>query len=281
MSSFALPLKGFRTTSLLPSGALARRLGWLWPLSLRAPHRQFLDALQRPQQVQAALLKRLLKGHAHTAYGRAHGLPQIDSLAAFQAHVPLVDQDALEPWIAQVAAGVAQVLTAEPVLWLQGGGAGGRGAVPVTASLLQRHAALWQSFLRSWVVAQPELGRGRLYWETQAPTNVMGAGPTGIDVPSSMTGLVGELTRQRLLTAAGGQRAILLALLQADDLSGMILGNPANAAGLVAALHEELPDLLRRLPAARAAHIRTALDTQGVLSARVLWPKLQRITLWR
>lgn len=72
-----------------------------WRASLAPAARRFARALADPAAAQARLLRDKVAAAAATAYGRAHGFSRIDSLAAWQARVPIVDHDALAPWLAR------------------------------------------------------------------------------------------------------------------------------------------------------------------------------------
>ena len=79
-------------------------------------HMWFRRALNAPAVAQSAILQRILRENAATAYGRTHDFSAIHSTHEYAQRVPLVDYDALVPWIDRIARGEPRALTAEPRL---------------------------------------------------------------------------------------------------------------------------------------------------------------------
>lgn len=137
-----------------------------WLASQRAAHRAFRAALDRPAEVQAAGLRRIVARHASSEYGRRFGFDRIRTTREYQDAVPVLDWEAVAPWIEAIKDGRQDVLTAEPVLVFEttGSSTGGAKYIPYTAGLLEE----FQRALAAWMVdlygARPLLGAGGAYW---------------------------------------------------------------------------------------------------------------------
>ena len=84
--------------------------------------------------------RRLVAANADTAYGRAHSFAHVHSLHDRRSRVPLVDYEALAPWVQRAASGERAVLTTAPVRIFErtSGSTGAGKLVPYTDALLGR-----------------------------------------------------------------------------------------------------------------------------------------------
>ncbi len=89
---------------------------------------------QQTGAIQAQFLQTLLSTYQDTEVGRQLKLPTITSVEDFRAQVPIRPYADYEPWIERVAAGKANVLTPDPVNYLNftSGSTGKRKLIPVT-----------------------------------------------------------------------------------------------------------------------------------------------------
>ena len=278
------------------SGWLSRIRHAAW-LGLWASERQFARAARDPQAAQWNLLQRMLAANANTQYGRAHGFDKISSLKMYQANVPVVDYEALKPWIAQITARKSGVLTAEAVHALRrsAGASGAPKVIPQTDGLLDQVGAAMRPWLHSWLAAAPSLLRRTFYWEmaparrdalhsqagvpysSEDPANFLG----GIAGWSLHAHLAVSPQVQHMAHVSRWRRTLLHSLLASERLGAMFLSNPAHMLELMQNLSDDLPEQLERLPKARAQQIRDGLDTHGRLCGPALWPHLRAIACWR
>src|SRR3954468_11023862 len=95
----------------------------------------FPEAVHHQQRI----LDDLLEFNAGTEYGRAHGFGQIRTLREFKRAVPIQDYAALAPWIDRVAAGEANVLSADrpAVFFTSSGSTGAHKKIPVTPRFMK------------------------------------------------------------------------------------------------------------------------------------------------
>ncbi|MDW8263907.1 MAG: GH3 auxin-responsive promoter family protein [Gemmataceae bacterium] len=114
---------------------------------IRRQIRRFDAATQRPREVQAALLQRILRRQADTAFGRDHGFAQVRTLADFRRHVPVAGYERLEPYIDRVRRGEFRALLADPevlMFALTSGTTAARKFIPVTRQYVDDYKRGWQ-----------------------------------------------------------------------------------------------------------------------------------------
>jgi hypothetical protein len=137
-----------------------------WIASCWTPYRSLRLALDNPAAAQAALLDRMLRANASSAYGRKFRFSQVRTAREFQSAVPIVGYDELRPWIERIKAGERTVLTEEPVLMLEktSGSSTAAKYIPYTSSLrreFQRAVGAWMFDLHAH---QPAMISGTAYW---------------------------------------------------------------------------------------------------------------------
>src|SRR5580704_7845901 len=108
-----------------------------WLASCWAPYRSLRRAQKNPAVAQAALLDRLLRANASSAYGQKFGFGRLRTAREFQSAVPIVGYEEIRPWVERIKAGEQAVLTEEPVLMLEktSGSSSAAKYIPYTASL--------------------------------------------------------------------------------------------------------------------------------------------------
>ncbi|MGF3523141.1 MAG: GH3 family domain-containing protein, partial [Candidatus Bathyarchaeia archaeon] len=98
------------------------------------------ESLSDPEGAQQQTLFGLLKKYGATDYGKQHRATQLTSLQEYQASFPIIDYQALLPYLAQVKAGNYQVFLPEPPhCWVMTRGSTGKSKVlPATQSHLKQ-----------------------------------------------------------------------------------------------------------------------------------------------
>ncbi|MCL4722010.1 MAG: GH3 auxin-responsive promoter family protein, partial [Gammaproteobacteria bacterium] len=120
----------------------------LFHLAARWSLRRFQRRTLAASSVNVAALTRILRANANTAFGRAHGFRELrhsaDIARHFAARVPLCTYHDLEPYVARIARGKHNVLTADPVHMLAGssGTTGTPKRIPRTRRAQRHHLAL-------------------------------------------------------------------------------------------------------------------------------------------
>jgi hypothetical protein len=279
----------------MTSRAVVTALNLAWAAARRPAASRFRAALARPEAAQAAWLARFLRDNARTAYGRAHRYAALHSPRDFQRRVPVVDYDALDPWVARVEAGEREVLTREPVRLLErtSGGARGPKLIPYTAGLLEDFGAATGPWLDDLAFAFPALFTLRQYWSVspagRAPTVTSGGVRVGLEDDTEYFDAATRFAMRRLFAVDGSVARLdleswrtetLRQLLAADDLGFFSVWNPSFLTLLMEALEARRPELVRELSASRRADIEARLEAAGAFVGEALWPRLQLISCW-
>ncbi|MBW4514403.1 MAG: GH3 auxin-responsive promoter family protein [Timaviella obliquedivisa GSE-PSE-MK23-08B] len=94
----------------------------------------FVRKTRQVEAVQEKFLLTLLKAHQHTALGQEYGLAEIKTVEQFRQRVPIVPYSSYEPYIERIVQGEANVLTPDPVIYLNltSGSTGKQKLIPVT-----------------------------------------------------------------------------------------------------------------------------------------------------
>lgn len=252
---------------------------------LRA-HARFRRALHHPAETQQALLQRLVASNAGTAFGVEHGFAAIRTVEDYRRAVPVRSYDELRPWLDAVADGRKQILTAEPVEWLEpsGGSSGPSKLLPYTRGLRRELAASVLPWLVDLYRTRPRLRSGSAYWAISPPACLPATSPGGVRIgadgdadyfPTWVRGLLGRGQAVPPAVAAQGdihacRRATLAALLDARDLAFVSVWSPSFLTLLTDALDEHWDELCRgrRLPAAPPEDLGQ------------IWPRLDVISCW-
>jgi len=124
--------------------------------------RRFERQCRRPREVQERLLADILEHNAETAYGQRYGFDRIRSLDDYRRAVPVVDYDALEPYIERMVRGEKLQLTADdPVFFATTSGTTGRPKfIPVTREARRAKAAMGRLWLYHLVRDHPDVFDG-------------------------------------------------------------------------------------------------------------------------
>ncbi len=122
-------------------------------LAARHANRQvsaFLASLERPGEVQRALLSDLIAETRQTDFVREHGLASVRTLDEFRKAVPIRDHDALKPWLDRVLQGEPTALLppSDPLLMFarSSGTTGEPKHIPITRRFLADIRRGWNVF---------------------------------------------------------------------------------------------------------------------------------------
>jgi hypothetical protein len=132
------------------ASALLKPVAWLAARHANRQVNAFLEALDRPADVQRRLLGDLIAEARQTDFVREHRLESVRTLEAFRKAVPIRDYDALRPWFDRVFAGEATALLPpdDPVLMFarSSGTTGEPKHIPVTRRFLADIRRGWNVF---------------------------------------------------------------------------------------------------------------------------------------
>jgi hypothetical protein len=157
-------------------------LGLAMPAWLR-----FQRALRDPVPAQTAILQRIVRENAGTEFGRSHDFADIATIDDWRERVPLRDYDGYAAWIRRIESGEANVLTGEPVRFLEptGGSSGPSKKIPYTARLMAEFSAATVPWCADLLWHRPRLRNGRAYWAV-SPPQVWGGAGEGVAVRKGM-----------------------------------------------------------------------------------------------
>jgi GH3 auxin-responsive promoter len=287
---------------------------------LKAYTNRFKSALiqrtQKVDQAQTEFLLRLLRDHQDTELGQKFGLATIKSIADFQRQVPIMPYEFYQPYVERIAAGEANVLNPEPVVYinLTSGSTGNKKQVPVTK---QFQASLRRSNLAAIGFSLDALADRGVKFGKMLLTNsaiLQGKTPAGIDYGPVSVGSLrqGRSLFERLFalpfetltiadTVARHYVALLFAL-RDGELRGLTTNFPMlmlRTCGYLERYGSQLvtdlergeinPDmpiepnlrsvLAKRFKAApdRAQFLRQVIAQHGQLTPILAWPKLSYI----
>lgn len=268
----------------------------IWLGSLLPTARRFTEGLRDPRSAQAERLLRLLRDNEQSTYGRAHGFARIRTPLEYQRAVPIVEYDALAPWIERIAAGELGVLTTQPVRMMErsGGSTAATKLIPYTAGLLADFSAATNPWLFDMYRSTRGLFGTRSYWSlspvAQRRQRTAGGIPIGIEDDTEYFGALGRMALRRMMAVppevihakdlATWRTQTLRHLLLAEDLGFISVWSPSFLSLLMAALSEQLEALLGELPAPRRDDIRRGLDREGMITGEALWKRLRLISCW-
>ncbi|HET8870062.1 MAG TPA: GH3 auxin-responsive promoter family protein [Aquabacterium sp.] len=265
-------------------------------LSLTTSSRAWRRALALPQQAQYQRWKALIRQNAQTAYGRAMRFEHINSIAQFQDRVPVVDYDALRPWVDRIAQGEQGVLTQASVLMLEptGGSTSVCKFIPYTAELLADFSRATNPWLADLYQHVEGLKGTQSYWSISLAKQGERATAGGVRIGfDDDTEYFGPLTRWALNRMMAVPQSVAQApdmqtwrhltclhLLRAESLGLISVWSPTYLSLLMDYIRVHLTELLADLPAQRRQAIEQGISRAGRITGRALWPKLKLISCW-
>jgi len=94
----------------------------------------FVRKTRQVEAVQERFLLMLLKAHQDTVLGKKYGLSEIQTVEQFRQRIPILPYSSYEPYIDRIVQGEANVLTPDPVIYLNltSGSTGKQKLIPVT-----------------------------------------------------------------------------------------------------------------------------------------------------
>jgi hypothetical protein len=280
--------------------------------------KHFFTKLHDPGETQRRLLHQIVEQNRNSEFGRRFRFDAIESVAEYQAKVPLQCYEDLAPDVERMANAEQGILCKEAVIAFEktGGSSAGSKLIPYT----RRSMAAFQQALHPWLHDllrhRPGIMHGSAYWSIspalRRTTTTAGGIPIGLESDAAYFGsnLAAEIGRLLAVPPAVGrqhdfqnwQYLTLRYLLAADDLSLISVWSPTFLLDLVAALkrhHERLADDIaygrisiqlgeegKRLHSAilqasphRASEVLNACSGATVDCNR-LWPRLDTLSCW-
>lgn len=260
--------------------------------------RRFQRALADPEGAQDAVLARLVAGMSATRYGAHFGLRPTDAYEAFAQKLPIVDYDALAPWIDEQKAREERILCPTRVLFYEktSGSSGPAKWIPYTSALYRSFGRAFALWLRDLLTDGPELATGRTWLSVSPFPSRNERTERGVRVglesdADYASGWLGRLllpfwtlppSVRGLTDPLAFRDAVALHLLEDSRLEAISLWNPSMLTSVLEHVVARREALLPGLSPARArtlAPLLDAPDAEGVDWLSV-WPRLKLLSCW-
>jgi hypothetical protein len=280
-------------------------------LPVRRQLAAFEAATHRPQEVQEALLRRIVAAQTDTDFGRDHHFHDVRTVADFRRHLPVSPYEYFEPYIARVQRGEYGAMLADRQIHmfaLTSGTTAARKLIPVTAQYLADYRRGWNLWGLKVFRDHPEVKLRPIvqlssdWQEFETPAGI----PCG-----SVTGLTATMQKRIIrwlycvpacvgrVKDAAAKYYVALRLSLPRRVGMIIAANPSTLVNLARAGDQEKESLIRDLhdgtlserfeiaPDIRAAlgrkirkrHVERARELEGIvrrsgtLYPRDYWPK--------
>jgi hypothetical protein len=281
---------------------------------------ELFGGLDRPDLAQQRCLQRIVQANADCEYGRRYRFDDIGTVRDYQRNVPIVTYADLEPWIARIATGSANVLTCEPVrrFFATSGSSGVAKTVPVTSSFIAQKSRAFGMYWGSLFRDHPDAAAGKVVGNF-SDTSGGGSVPCGLPLTSegAFWSEVGAATQRRgrspiprcvsAITDTDARYYAVARILLEEPVSLLMALNPSTLLVLFRKLNffsEELvadvergglnPDIradgdarqhvsdVYRGNPQRAQQLRELLRRSGPPpTAGEIWPSLRLVVSWR
>jgi len=251
------------------------------------PSARFDRLCERPQQTQAAVLRRLLDSNADTAFGVDHGFSSISCPTDYASRVPVRNYDNLLPYVNRAVAGEGKVLTNHPpaTFATTSGTTGDPKFIPVTAPWRDQMAALSRLWMYRAVVDHPRCFDHKVLLMTSPA--VEGHTPGGVPY-GAMSGIayrsVPWVVRSQyavpyevsLITDYDVRYFVILRFALAHSVSVVAAPNPRSLLRLAEVAGQRFEDLLRAIADGTLGVRRQDLLSDQAISKGELLSTLER-----
>lgn len=247
--------------------------------------RRFHQALDNPELTQISVHNHICDRLVASEYGKALG---IRSVADWQ-RVPIVDYDALAPWILGHQKRQQIPLTPEPILFYEktSGSSGAVKWIPYTQSLRRSFNQMFCVWAYDLIFHGPKFSTGKLYACISPQLNPTDS-PSLQDDLDYLDGWLRWFLRPWLVMPNGLNRLrdaqifkhqLALALLQAEKLEIISIWSPSFLQVHLQYIQENR-QLLQAELQGRMSHHRLQLLGEDNISWTQLWPNLKLVSCW-
>jgi hypothetical protein len=247
--------------------------------------RRFHQALDDPESTQISVQKDICDRLIASDYGKALG---ISSVADWQL-VPIIDYDALSPWIVGDQKRQHIPLTSEPILFYEktSGSSGAVKWIPYTQSLRRSFNQMFCVWAHDLITNGPKFSTGKLYACISPQLNATETQSLQDDL-DYLDGWLRWFLRPWLVMPNGLNRLhnaqvfkhqLALALLQAEKLEIISVWSPSFLQVHLKYI-QEYRQLLQAELEGRISFTRLQLLDEDKISWTQLWPNLKLISCW-
>jgi hypothetical protein len=251
------------------------------------------EAITDVSHAQEEKLKEILKQNEETAYGIKYNFKDIDSIAAYQAQVPLSDYETYRPYIEHLEEKEESLLTKEKIMTFEPTSGSTKAAklIPYTKTLKEE----FQKGIKPWIynlyTAYPDIRWGKSYWSiTPAATKrqyTKSGIPIGFEEDTEYFGKIEKYLMDKIFVSPkdiGKETDMerfytrtVVELLKTKELTLISVWNPTYLLLLLDYLEAHKERLLRELSAARQKEVSKAVYDKAY---EKIWPRLKIISCW-
>lgn len=241
------------------------------------------------------MLEQYLRRNAATEFGHLHEFGRIRSWEEYVERVPTRTYDEFELWIRRIAAGEANVLTAEPVNLLEpsSGSSGAEKWVPYTGTLQAEFRRAVATWITGVFLDDPRIIGGRAYWsltpQAQRDRDGESEVPVGFDEDAAYLGSLARRLVNLTLATSPDLKAIrdmdrfwymtVLQLLECRDLRLISVWHPSFVLLLLKHMRGNWNELLDKLHSQKPGRARE-LAALGPGNPARIWPELRLVSCW-
>ncbi|MEH1804187.1 GH3 family domain-containing protein [Nostoc sp.] len=245
--------------------------------------RRFYQALDNPELMQTSVQSEICDRLIKSEYGKTLGIYSVDDWQ----RVPIVDYDALEPYLNQKPQQIS--LTPEPILFYEktSGSSGAVKWIPYTQSLRRSFNQMFCVWAHDLIVHGPKFSTGKLYACISPQLNVADSQALQDDL-DYLDGWLRWFLRpwlvmpnklNRLHDAKLFKHQLALALLEAENLEIISIWSPSFLQVHLKYIQEN-QDLLRKELHNQISHHRLQHLCKNNIPWMQLWPHLKLISCW-
>lgn len=267
-------------------------------------YQRFQQALQEPLLAQNAVFRRMIMTLQQTAYGKSFTLPKNASYEMFCKHIPLVDYETIEPWIAQTKE-ASQVLTKKPIQFYErtSGSQGAKKRIPYNQDLRQHFVNCFKIWGYDCLQHKLALNSMQIFMSLSPLESHELNGDHPLEDSDYLSGvlqwllkpfLVKQPTIQQLKDPADFRFILALTLLAHENVEIISIWSPSYLLILLEIIKERFNEMLIYLPRERFYYqgveivlpkiskkrLRYLQQQNKQLRIDLLWPNLQMISCW-
>lgn len=261
---------------------------WLYRDSYKA-----FEGITDVGQVQEDKLEEILNRNEETTYGRKYNFKDIQSIADYQARVPLSDYETYRPYIEQLAQKEESLLTTQKIIAFEPTSGSTKAAklIPYTKALKEE----FQKGIKAWIynlyTAYPDIRWGKSYWSISPAATTrqytQSGIPIGFEEDAEYFGKIEKYLMEQIFVSPKDiaketdmerfYSRTVVELLKTKELTLISVWNPTYLLLLLDYLEEHKERLLGELSVARQNEVRQEVYDKAY---EKIWPRLKVISCW-
>ena len=267
---------------------MIRSAAWVLRGLLERRARRFANDLDNPEAAQQRVLEDVATRLAATHYGRSLG---VESIAQYRERVPVVDYNAMRPWIERQKAIEEAVVVPDRVLFYEktSGSSGPAKYIPYTAALKRSFTNMFAVWAHDLIAHGPRFSTGKLFFSVSPSFDTEVQTDRGVPVGLEDDGeylegwlrwfmapfFVAPKGLSSIRDPEAFKERVCATLLAQERLEIISVWNPTFLKIHLDWMVEHRDHLATRLRKRRVAPL-----FEGVPSYEALWPHLKLVSCW-